>query len=476
MMHCNLLFLFHYQILLHNAIPDHTGSMDGVLMKIYRLEHPYLVERLLGGLDNWDAEHFIFNAHSGYDKQELSMAFFPLLPTAMWGLSKTVFSPLGLLLPQRSVMLISGAFLNFITFPLAVIALYLLTLEVCRDKKLALLAAGLFSLNPASVFMSAVYSETLFSLFTFSGLLALEKHHLWLSSVVFSLATFTRSNGTVLCGFIGYRFLLFVTDALFYQSYQNFRRWLSSCTRHLLVTLLQCLVIVGPFCGFQFYGYILYCRRGHYFPPIWCSHSLPLPYSYIQAQYWGLGFLKYYEIKQIPNFLLATPMVILVLLCAKSYFFDGNEYLPLQPDGGHRRSLLARKKSEDYIKSQDKSGDIRSQATLNRRELDETGQQSTSLAATIRGGISVNRKMKGDASRSKQDDTRGRTEQDGAQGFVNRTKQNDTHNRTEQDCRTEGALEKIASTSRMRPYVFHVLFLTTFCVLNMHVQVSNSTL
>lgn len=291
-------------------------------MKLYRSpEHPWLVERFLGGLDNWDAEYFIFNAHSGYTKHEQTMAFFPLLPLAMWLLSKTLLFPLTLLMPQRSVFLLSGALINFTVFPLTVVFLYLLTLELSHDRKLSLIAAGLFCFNPASVFMSSIYSETLFALFTFSGLLLHEKEQPWLTSMLFAMATVTRSNGIVLCGFIAYRCLWKAISLL-----SQHGNMLFSLGRLFLVTALQCLVVVAPFCLFQYYGYVSYCMAGSLSSrPPWCDWRLPLPYSYIQEHYWDVGFLRYYQLKQVPNFMLASPMVLLVLFCVSKYFSSGDK-------------------------------------------------------------------------------------------------------------------------------------------------------
>ena len=455
----NLLFNFPLpsQVLLHNVIPDHPGSMEDVFMKVHRFpEHPFLVERLLGGLDNWDAEYFIFNAHTGYLEHEHTMAFFPLLPGAMWVLSRTLFLPLSFLLPQRSIMLVSGVFLNLTAFPLATVVLYLLTFEVSRDKRLAVLAAGLFSLSPASVFMCAVYSETFFALFTFSGLLALEKHHRWLSCAAFSMATLTRSNGIVLCGFLGYKCLSDITETLFYQSYWTFRRKVQTCARYLGATALQCLITVAPFCGFQLYGYVQYCRRSPTMslssssPPVWCNHTLPLPYSFIQDHYWNFGFMRYYEFKQIPNFLLAAPMVALVLLCARGYFRDRGVFAPPKVAGARRNRD---RKMQDYSFPDTKSTD--------------TGTEQDKAQST--------------AIETKHDRTQDGTQRAKMQAVADRTGVQDAVRRTEQDeaqttSRDYGArikpLVNMICTSRLRPYMFHLLFLTAFGVLNMHVQVS----
>lgn len=46
----------------------------------------------------------------------------------------------------------------------------------------------------------------------------------------------------------------------------------------------------------------------------WCSSAIPnvsAMYMFIQKEYWNVGLFRYYEWKQLPNFVLAAPMLLL---------------------------------------------------------------------------------------------------------------------------------------------------------------------
>ena len=292
-------------------------------MKVHRHpKHPALVEYTLGGLDNWDAEYFIFNAHRGYSVLEQTMAFFPLLPAVMRLVGHTLLLPVTWVWPQRTVMLVSGTLVNFIAFLLAACALYHLAVELTRNNTFSRLVVLLFCLNPASVFMSVVYSEALFSLFTFYALLALAREMPWLSAISIALATATRSNGIVLCGFLAYHCL----NSLWHDVLQStalLPRRLHRLVGILVSTGLQCLIAVCPFVLFQCYGYFLYCKESNQ-PSEWCKWKIPVPYSYIQQHYWNVGFLRYFQLKQIPNFLLAAPMLVLSVYSTNLYFWTAS--------------------------------------------------------------------------------------------------------------------------------------------------------
>ncbi len=71
-----------------------------------------------------------------------------------------------------------------------------LSLDVLGDGALAARATLLFSLTPASVFYSAVYTESIFALAAFSGM-RWARRRPWLAAGAFALATASRSNGAL---------------------------------------------------------------------------------------------------------------------------------------------------------------------------------------------------------------------------------------------------------------------------------------
>lgn len=78
-----------------------------------------------------------------------------------------------------------------------------LTESLYADRRIAALSATLFCCNPASVFHSAVYSESGFALLSFSALIILGKWPLT-GAALFGLSTAARSNGIVSAIFVGH--------------------------------------------------------------------------------------------------------------------------------------------------------------------------------------------------------------------------------------------------------------------------------
>ena len=133
----------------------------------------------------------------------------------------------------------------------------------------------------------------------------------------------------------------------------------------LLSTAFFGLLGVMPFALFQLHGYSLFCRpftdgklaaplvdyaneRGYiYLDPRrgisqWCKNVLPLAYSHVQASHWHVGLFQYYQVKQIPNFVLALPIVVLSLWSLWRLFIWGGKKLDeaLLPYGIHLAFML----------------------------------------------------------------------------------------------------------------------------------------
>ena len=285
-----------------SCLPDHEGSLEDTFIPGLRPPvHPLPVELLLGGLDNWDAEYYLLIADNGYTFEQ-SLAFFPFYPLLMRAVSIPL-SPLFLVLPPRSVFLICGTAINLIAFTVATVLLYLLTIDLTHHNLLSLLSSALFCITPASVFMSAVYTESVFVCLSFAGMLCLQRSRTFSASIFFSLASATRSNGMVLAGFI-----------IYHHAMTLLHRPDCRIVLHTIAKLsIQVAVVFLPFSLFQAYGYFRFCSSVSLDDaPVWCSYTVPHSYSSIQAHYWGLGFLSYYQWKQLPNFLLCSPMVLMV--------------------------------------------------------------------------------------------------------------------------------------------------------------------
>ncbi|CAN8200439.1 unnamed protein product [Coccothraustes coccothraustes] len=302
-----------------------------------------LLERLLGGLGRWDAEHFLFIAERGY-LLEHNCAFLPLFPLALRLLAALLPCPVPL--QPRSRLLLAAALLNAALAAPAAAALLALGRAVLRRPRQAFLAALLFSLSPAGVFMAAAYSESAFAALAFSAMWQLQRGRGRLGGLLFALAAGARANGLLNAGFV-----LYARGRRFAEQLQGTAaapRELPALCRRLLglvsSSALMCAAIFLPFAAFQYYAYVRFCEPGAGLAqsvpepllrlardkgyrvagvgepkPPWCSWRFPLVYSYIQDTYWNVGFLRYFELRQIPNFLLALPVTLLCSWAAWTY-------------------------------------------------------------------------------------------------------------------------------------------------------------
>eukprot|EP00928_Gymnodinium_smaydae_P042269 TRINITY_DN28480_c0_g2_i1.p1 TRINITY_DN28480_c0_g2~~TRINITY_DN28480_c0_g2_i1.p1 ORF type:complete len:497 (-),score=68.83 TRINITY_DN28480_c0_g2_i1:283-1716(-) len=280
-------------------LPDHApdASVAGA---------PAGVPSALGAFARWDAARFLALAARGYEGEE-SYAFFPLLPLIIGTVARGAATVLGV--PSELLLVLVGIIFTNGCFVLAAWLLYRLACELLGDRQWAFATVKIFCLTPANVFMSSVYTESPYAACTFAGLLLMRLDCRTGASVVFALGTGFRSNGILNCGFVIHDSVLKVL-ALWRRN--SGCRTLQAIWGSLLqscLCFLSCGIIVMPYVALLLYAASREC--GVTDPPVWCSERLPNVYSYVQATYWQVGPFQYWQLRQLPNFLLAAPSLLL---------------------------------------------------------------------------------------------------------------------------------------------------------------------
>ncbi|KAM4063145.1 mannosyltransferase (PIG-V) domain-containing protein [Hirsutella rhossiliensis] len=273
------------------------------------------VPALAARLTRWDALYFMHHARDGYVFEQ-QWAFTAALPLLVRALVSVFPSSTGDAAwePLVAIAVVHASHL------VAVLALYRLTLVVCGDAKLAVVASALHVISPAGLFLSAPYAESPFAALSFVGslLFALGIKHKrdWAkraaaivgAGVAFGLATAFRSNGLS-------NGLLFAVGAL---------KCLVVFVQKPSLSRLLALVapVVGGLCVAagsvvpQALAWKRFCRDApaSLEPRPWCSYRVPSIYTFVQSEYWNVGFLRYWTLNQLPLFLLASPMLAILIV------------------------------------------------------------------------------------------------------------------------------------------------------------------
>ncbi|KAJ1897305.1 ER membrane glycoprotein subunit of the GPI transamidase complex-like protein [Coemansia sp. IMI 209127] len=272
------------------------------------------IRRLAQVVVHWDAFYFTHIAESGY-VYEQEHAFFPLLPLLMRLLSRTVLVPLESRVGPQLALVVAGVLISNVSFVLASTTLYKLGRDTLRSERLAYAGALLFILAPSSMFMSAVYTESLFAYLVFSALLLIERRRYVLAALVLCVSTLCRSNAIVYAGFFWWSLVVlpYVQQRRGSQQAEPIQMAFKAAFQVACAAALTAISALG-FVAFQAYGRQALCHqqllpRDHSARP-YCSGAATV-YGFVQEHYWDNGFLRYYTPNQIPNFALAAPMVAL---------------------------------------------------------------------------------------------------------------------------------------------------------------------
>jgi phosphatidylinositol glycan class V len=182
--------------------------------------------------------------------------------------------------------------------------------------KAAHVTSNLFCINPANVFFMAAYSEATFCFLTFSGH-CFYATYLWERSriqlcgavILWTLASYARSNGSFSAIFI----FISCCARIIYQWSPSMRKTIMKSVWNVLSHALIAFLIVLPVLYHDKRGYDFHCTLDDEKTPEWCENESTdfSLYGHVQRKHWNVGFLRYYELKQIPNFLLAAPILCL---------------------------------------------------------------------------------------------------------------------------------------------------------------------
>jgi len=243
--------------------------------------------------------------------------------------------------------------------------LYHLGVVVHGNTKLAYTSSLIFIATPANIFFLTTYSESLYAATTFTALYLWYKHYYLAANPFFMTASATRSNGIINLAFLGVDLLRHLPLLPYPPTDKKPalppRRRLVYSPPHLLPFIIHCLwtllgaaAVVVPNLAIQYYGYSKYCQDGgkgeqQGLSPqelSWCHDTIPSIYGFIQSYYWGVGPFKYYQVKQLPNFLLALPVLYLSLNGVMSYARE-YYYKHVLPPGQERKRAEGGGRGED---------------------------------------------------------------------------------------------------------------------------------
>ena len=343
---------------------------------------------LLSPFLKWDAVHYLNIAIDGY-RRDYQLVFFPLYPTVIGCLSRLLTRALVLMGTPWSITVLEATMmtavaLNMCCFVSSSIVLKKILSGLHLTESVADTALLLFIFNPAGIFFTTVYTEACFSLFSWWGMHSYINDRHLSSCICFSIASMIRSNGSLHVVLV---LTLWATNELTTSSSGSpqditassttsigLRKGMSQLlqfTRRAALVLMNIVAILSPILLWNYcIHYFLCVNRAHILiansnhnsndstainnddcdddttasasassMDIFCStrSSSSLGYSYLQERYWGVGFLRYYQWKQAPNFLLALPIIYIAIRTIASQCYTLYEQVRRSPnsdDGG----------------------------------------------------------------------------------------------------------------------------------------------
>merc|ERR1711939_397020 len=256
---------------------------------------------LLSKLVRWDSIYFTQIAQHGHLFEQEWAWGTGITSVLAWG-SRLLFATSS---PSTWQITVSGLLLSHLTSWMSMMLVWLISAHLAvgtSDAKaqVAFVAALLYIVSPAGIFLSAPYSESLFAALNLLGfhlfLLGRNGHARGATAraalmtvcggLASGLATAVRSNG-ILSG------MLYGWDASL-----SLLALLDQGLRTQQVTRLLSLIVGGCAVGAgmmlpQYQGYVEYCT-GHMESELrpWCKNTIPSIFTFVQSHYWNVGAFR----------------------------------------------------------------------------------------------------------------------------------------------------------------------------------------
>jgi len=223
--------------------------------------------------------------------------------------------------------------------------LYHLTKQLTNQENIAFVATVAYSWSPASIFFSALYSESIYLMLSFLGMLVLYRRsnapiNRIFSVFMFAFAYLARANGILNFGFVAFRNAEYIASLITNKPYPTLEITFNVVYEGLFLFLeymifilpvkffewntLQkfCPISLTQFCSSNSRISELFLSPNKCFYPNetddlpWCrsySFITPVPcyYSHIQQKFWGVRLFGHWHIRKLPFFLIASPTLAL---------------------------------------------------------------------------------------------------------------------------------------------------------------------
>lgn len=182
-----------------------------------------------------------------------------------------------------------------------------------------------YILSPGAGFLTSSYSENACAFLCFTGLylreismnyenfnlknskLSIKDWRCYLLSGIFFAISYGMRANTLLLGIV-YLYDLYVFSIKNHS--QKDSLWSIISGSFLFTSLLVSNI----------YTYTVFCTGD--LSPVWCSNTIPSLFQYAQGNYWNNGFLSYWTLNNIPNFLFALPTISISMISFKFFLIE----------------------------------------------------------------------------------------------------------------------------------------------------------